>query len=120
MAGQGLSRIDDTVLVREAQRGDPPRSRSWYGTTTKLWPCTSPVPTRSQDIYQEAFLKAYRNIGAGSSARSIPGFTASLPIFVDAINAQTGGGNMNIGNSGSDVILHTGGGIFSWRPQKAG
>src|SRR5579872_6005666 len=44
MAGQGSGRIDDTLLVRDAQRGNRAASRSWCGTTTKPYfglPCTS-------------------------------------------------------------------------------
>ena len=67
MAGQGLSRIDDTVLVREAQRGDPAAFeelvRHYDQAVLRLAMHFTGSDTEAQDIYQEAFLKAYRNIG---------------------------------------------------------
>jgi RNA polymerase sigma-70 factor (ECF subfamily) len=67
MAGQGLSRIDDTVLVREAQRGNPAAFeelvRHYDQAVLRLAMHFTGSDTEAQDIYQEAFLKAYRNIG---------------------------------------------------------
>ena len=67
MAGQGLSRIDDTVLVREAQRGNRAAFedlvRHYDQAVLRLAMHMTGSDTEAQDIYQEAFLKAYRNIG---------------------------------------------------------
>jgi RNA polymerase sigma-70 factor, ECF subfamily len=67
MVSQTLSRADDTLLIREAQRGN----RATFEELVR--PYDQPVLrlalnlTRSeqdaQDIFQEAFLKAYRNLG---------------------------------------------------------
>jgi RNA polymerase sigma-70 factor, ECF subfamily len=68
MSGQGLSRIDDTVLVREAQRGS--RSafeelvRHYDQAVLRLAMHLTGSEQEAQDIYQEAFLKAYRNMGS--------------------------------------------------------
>jgi len=66
MAGQGLSRIDDTVLVREAQRGNRAAFeelvRHYDQAVLRLAMHFTGSDTEAQDIYQEAFLKAYRNI----------------------------------------------------------
>ncbi len=67
MSGQGLSRIDDTVLVREAQRGNRAAFedlvRQYDQAVLRLAMHFTGSDTEAQDIYQEAFLKAYRNIG---------------------------------------------------------
>ena len=67
MSGQGLSRIDDTVLVREAQRGNRAAFedlvRQYDQAVLRLAMHFTGSETAAQDIYQEAFLKAYRNIG---------------------------------------------------------
>jgi RNA polymerase sigma-70 factor (ECF subfamily) len=67
MAGQGLSRIDDTALVREAQRGDRAAFeelvRHYDQAVLRLAMHMTGSDSEAQDIYQEAFLKAYRNIG---------------------------------------------------------
>jgi RNA polymerase sigma-70 factor, ECF subfamily len=67
MAGQGLSRIDDAVLVREAQRGNRAAFedlvRHYDQAVLRLAMHFTGSDTEAQDIYQEAFLKAYRNIG---------------------------------------------------------
>ena len=61
------SRIDDTLLVREAQRGD--RSafeelvRHYDQPVLRLALHLTGSEHEAQDIYQEAFLKAYKNIG---------------------------------------------------------
>jgi RNA polymerase sigma-70 factor, ECF subfamily len=66
MAGQGLSRIDDAVLVREAQRGDRAAFeelvRQYDQAVLRLAMHMTGSDTEAQDIYQEAFLKAYRNL----------------------------------------------------------
>jgi RNA polymerase sigma-70 factor (ECF subfamily) len=68
MAGQGLSRIDDTVLVREAQRGNRAAFedlvRHYDQAVLRLAMHYTGSDSEAQDIYQEAFLKAYRNIGS--------------------------------------------------------
>ena len=68
MAGQGLSRIDDTVLVREAQRGNRAAFedlvRHYDQAVLRLAMHLTGSDTEAQDIYQEAFLKAYRNLGS--------------------------------------------------------
>jgi len=85
MAGESLNRIDDTVLVREAQRGDRAAFedlvRRYDQAVLRLALRLTGSEHEAQDIYQEAFLKAYRNVGSfRSSVRSIPGSTALLQI----------------------------------------
>src|SRR5579862_1603158 len=67
MAGQGLSRIDDTLLVREAQRGNRAAFeelvRNYDQAVLRLAMHLTGSQHEAQDIYQEAFLKAYRNVG---------------------------------------------------------
>jgi len=80
MAGQER-RIDDTILIREAQSGN----RRLRGTGASLrsggvapGAASDGTEHDAQDVYQDAFLKAYKNIGSFvSSVRSIPGFIAS-------------------------------------------
>jgi RNA polymerase sigma-70 factor (ECF subfamily) len=61
------SRIDDTLLVREAQRGN--RSafeelvRHYDHAVLRLALHLTGSEHEAQDVYQEAFLKAYKNIG---------------------------------------------------------
>jgi RNA polymerase sigma-70 factor (ECF subfamily) len=68
MSGQGLSRIDDTVLVREAQRGNRAAFeelvRHYDQAVLRLAMHLTGTEHEAQDIYQEAFLKAYRNLGS--------------------------------------------------------
>jgi RNA polymerase sigma-70 factor, ECF subfamily len=68
MAGQSLSRIDDTALVREAQRGSRAAFealvRHYDQAVLRLAMHLTGSPHDAQDIYQEAFLKAYKNIGS--------------------------------------------------------
>ncbi|HUK24952.1 MAG TPA: sigma-70 family RNA polymerase sigma factor [Terriglobales bacterium] len=68
MAGQGLSRIDDTQLVREAQRGNRAAFeelvRQYDQAVLRLALHLTGSAHEAQDIYQEAFLKAYRNLGS--------------------------------------------------------
>jgi RNA polymerase sigma-70 factor, ECF subfamily len=67
MAGQSLGRIDDTVLVREAQRGNRAAFeelvRHYDQAVLRLAIHLTGSEHEAQDIYQEAFLKAYRNVG---------------------------------------------------------
>ena len=67
MAGESLSRIDDTILVREAQRGDRAAFedlvRRYDQAVLRLALRLTGSEHEAQDIYQEAFLKAYRNVG---------------------------------------------------------
>ena len=68
MAGQKLSRIDDTQLVREAQRGSRTAFedlvRHYDQAVLRLAMHLTSSEAEAQDIYQEAFLKAYRNMGS--------------------------------------------------------
>jgi RNA polymerase sigma-70 factor (ECF subfamily) len=67
MAGQGLSRIDDTQLVREAQRGSRAAFeelvRHYDQAVLRLAMHLTGSDHEAQDIYQEAFLKAYKSVG---------------------------------------------------------
>src|SRR6201984_827364 len=68
MAGQGLGRIDDTLLVREAQRGNRAAFeelvRHYDQAVLRLALHLTGSEHEAQDIYQDAFLKAYKNIGS--------------------------------------------------------
>jgi RNA polymerase sigma-70 factor, ECF subfamily len=68
MAGQSLGRIDDTVLVREAQRGNRAAFeelvRHYDQAVLRLAMHLTGSDTEAQDIYQEAFLKAYKNVAS--------------------------------------------------------
>lgn len=68
MSGQGLSRIDDTVLVREAQRGNRAAFeelvQQYDQAVLRLAMHLTGSESEAQDVYQEAFLKAYRNLGS--------------------------------------------------------
>ncbi len=65
-SGQSLSRIDDTALVREAQRGSGAAFeelvRCYDQAVLRLALHLTGSEQEAQDIYQEAFLKAYRNL----------------------------------------------------------
>jgi len=67
MVGRSLSRIDDTMLVREAQRGDhvafEELVRHYDQAVLRLALHLTGSEQDAQDIYQEAFLKAYKNVG---------------------------------------------------------
>src|SRR6266436_9932566 len=67
MAGQMLGRIDDTLLVREAQRGNRAAFeelvRHYDQAVLRLALHLTGSDHEAQDIYQEAFLKAYKSIG---------------------------------------------------------
>ena len=84
MAGQMLGRIDDTLLVREAQRGNRAAFeelvRHYDGAVLRLAMHLTGSDHEAQDIYQEAFLKAYQSVG-NLNAPSIPGSIASSPTF---------------------------------------
>jgi len=68
MPEQRLSRIDDTVLVREAQSGSRAAFeelvRHYDQAVLRLAMHLTGSESEAQDIYQDAFLKAYRNIGS--------------------------------------------------------
>jgi len=67
MAGQGLGRIDDSLLVREAQRGNRAAFeelvRHYDQAVLRLAMHLTGSEHEAQDIYQEAFLKAYKSVG---------------------------------------------------------
>src|SRR6266853_1557883 len=67
MAGHSLGRIDDTMLVREAQRGNRTAFeelvRHYDQAVLLLAMHLTGSEHEAQDIYQDAFLKAYKNIG---------------------------------------------------------
>jgi RNA polymerase sigma-70 factor (ECF subfamily) len=67
MAGYTTGRIDDTTLVREAQRGNRTAFeelvRYYYQPVLRLAMHLTGSQTDAQDVYQEAFLKAYKSIG---------------------------------------------------------
>lgn len=67
MAGHTTGRIDDTMLVREAQRGNRAAFeelvRNYDGAVLRLAIHLTGSQTDAQDVYQEAFLKAYKSIG---------------------------------------------------------
>src|SRR5947209_17816665 len=67
MVSQALSRADDTSLIREAQRGNRAAFeelvRQYDRAVLRLALHLTGSEQDAQDIYQEAFLKAYRNVG---------------------------------------------------------
>jgi len=67
MAGQGR-RIDDTMLIREAQRGNRAAFeelvRHYDQAVLRLALHLTGTEHDAQDVYQDAFLKAYKNIGS--------------------------------------------------------
>ena len=68
MTGQNSGRIDDTVLVREAQRGNRAAFeelvRHYDSAVLRLAMHLTGSEHEAQDIYQEAFLKAYKSMGS--------------------------------------------------------
>jgi RNA polymerase sigma-70 factor (ECF subfamily) len=66
MAGQSIGRIDDTMLVREAQRGNRAAFeelvRHYDQAVLRLAMHLTGSEHEAQDIYQEAFLKAYKSV----------------------------------------------------------
>ena len=67
MAGRSIGRIDDTTLVREAQRGNRAAFeelvRQYDQQVLRLAMHLTGSEHEAQDIYQDAFLKAYKNVG---------------------------------------------------------
>jgi RNA polymerase sigma-70 factor (ECF subfamily) len=67
MAGQTQSRVDDTNLIREAQKGNhrafEELIRQYDSAVLRLALHLTGSPDDAQDIYQEAFLKAYKSVG---------------------------------------------------------
>jgi len=67
MGGQSPSRINDAELIRQAQRGDRAAFeqlvRQYDQAVLRLALHLTGREQDARDIYQEAFLKAYRNIG---------------------------------------------------------
>ncbi|MGB8831048.1 MAG: sigma-70 family RNA polymerase sigma factor, partial [Candidatus Sulfotelmatobacter sp.] len=67
MAGQER-RIDDTILIREAQRGNrgafEELVRYYDQPVLRLALHLMGSDHEAQDVYQDAFLKAYKNIGS--------------------------------------------------------
>jgi RNA polymerase sigma-70 factor, ECF subfamily len=67
MTGQASGRIDDTLLVREAQRGNRAAFeelvRHYDQAVLRLAMHLTGSDHEAQDVYQEAFLKAYKSIG---------------------------------------------------------
>ena len=67
MAGQER-RIDDTILIREAQRGNRAAFeelvRHYDQAVLRLALHLTGTEHDAQDVYQDAFLKAYKNIGS--------------------------------------------------------
>jgi len=67
MVSQALSRLDDSVLIREAQRGNRAAFeelvRQYDQAVLRLALRLTASEHDAQDIYQEAFLKAYRSLG---------------------------------------------------------
>src|ERR1700681_3718640 len=67
MAGHSSGRIDDTLLVREAQRGNRAAFeelvRHYDQAVLRLAMHLTGSEHEAQDIYQEAFLKAYKSVG---------------------------------------------------------
>ena len=67
MVGQSLSRINDAELIREAQRGDRAAFenlvRQYDQAVLRLALHMTGSEADAKDIYQDAFLKAYRNLG---------------------------------------------------------
>jgi len=61
-------RIDDTMLIREAQRGNRAAFeelvRHYDHAVLRLALHLTGTEQDAQDVYQDAFLKAYKNIGS--------------------------------------------------------
>ena len=68
MAEQSLTRLDDATLIRESQRGNRAAFeelvRHYDQAVLRLAMHITGSETEAQDVYQDAFLKAYRNIGS--------------------------------------------------------
>ncbi len=67
MVGSNARRVDDTVLIREAQQGNcaafEELIRQYDQAVLRLALHLTGSEADAQDIYQEAFLKAYRSVG---------------------------------------------------------
>ncbi len=67
MDGRSLNRVDDTELVREAQRGNRAAFeelvRHYDQAVLRLALHLTGSEHDAQDVYQDAFLKAYKSIG---------------------------------------------------------
>ena len=65
--GTGLGRVDNTDLIRDAQRGDRAAFevlvRQYDQQVLRLATHLTGNPTDAQDVYQEAFLKAWKHLG---------------------------------------------------------
>ena len=68
MVSTGLNRVDDSALIREAQRGNRAAFeelvRQYDRAVLRLAYHLTGSESDAQDIYQEAFLKAYKNVGS--------------------------------------------------------
>ncbi len=68
MVGQGPSRVNDAELIRAAQQGDQAAFeelvRQYDQPVLRLALHLTGSEQEAQDIYQEAFLKVYRNLGS--------------------------------------------------------
>ncbi|HYE25629.1 MAG TPA: sigma-70 family RNA polymerase sigma factor [Clostridia bacterium] len=68
MVGQSPSRINDADLIREAQQGNKTAFeelvRQYDGAVLRLALHLTGSEQDAKDIYQDAFLKAYRNLGS--------------------------------------------------------
>jgi len=64
---QALSRVDDNALIREAQRGNHAAFeelvRHYDQSVLRLALRLTGSESEAQDIYQDAFLKAFKNLG---------------------------------------------------------
>ncbi len=67
MATGGIRRVDDTILIREAQAGNrgafEELVRQYDQAVLRLAMHLTGSESDAQDIYQEAFLKAFRSVG---------------------------------------------------------
>jgi RNA polymerase sigma-70 factor (ECF subfamily) len=67
MVGSNARRVDDTVLIREAQQGSRAAFeeliRQYDHAVLRLALHLTGSEQDAQDVYQEAFLKAYRSVG---------------------------------------------------------
>jgi RNA polymerase sigma-70 factor, ECF subfamily len=68
MVGQSLNRVNDAELIREAQRGNRAAFedlvRQYDHAVLRLALHLTGSEADAKDIYQDAFLKAYRNLGS--------------------------------------------------------
>jgi RNA polymerase sigma-70 factor (ECF subfamily) len=68
MVGQGPNRVNDAELIRAAQQGDRAAFeelvRQYDQPVLRLALHLTGSEQEAQDIYQEAFLKVYRNLGS--------------------------------------------------------